>query len=101
MDRRAGHIAIGAENAAIAAERTKHRSAMAAVVEILAGVRRHGFERLTTALRTREGRMKLGHASQTISGASKVDGQIAERATSIVARNRSITVARETLRLRM
>ena len=38
--------------------------------------------------------MKLGHANQAMSGASKVDGQIAERTTNTVATDRSTTVAR-------
>ena len=94
LNRRTRHIAVGAEYAAIAAERAQHRSAMAAVIEILTGVSRHRFERLGATLRTREGRMKLGHANQAMSGASRVDGQMAERRTNTVARDRSTTVAR-------
>src|SRR5437868_8725290 len=52
LDRGAGNVAVRAEDAAVAGKRFQQRSAMAAVVEILARVARHRFDRALAALRT-------------------------------------------------
>ena len=96
LDRRARHVAIRAENAAIALERAQHLSAMAAVVEELACISRHGLDRDAAARRTGEGRDELGHAppSSLMSGASKKGGHSADKATKTAATESIANVAR-------
>ena len=61
LDRRAWHIAEGAEHAAVSVERPQQRAAVAAVIEVLAGVGRHSFRAETAAFRARDRALKLRH----------------------------------------
>lgn len=63
LDRRAGNVAIGAKHAAIALQRTQDRAAVAAVVEILARVRRHRLGRNTATFGTGEGGLQVRERS--------------------------------------
>ena len=55
LHRRAGHVGVGTEDAAVAALRLEERAAGLAVVEILAGIGGHGFHRLMPAGGTGDG----------------------------------------------
>src|ERR1700734_1888645 len=55
LNRRAWRVAVGAEHTAIARLGLQKRVASHALVEILAGVRRHGLEALMPADRQNEG----------------------------------------------
>ena len=55
LDWRAGCVAVRAEYAAIALQGAQHRSAMAAVIEELASIRRHRLFGYAAALRASEG----------------------------------------------
>lgn len=96
LDRRAGHVAEGTEDAAIALQRSQDRTAMTAVVEILTSVRRHRFNGQPAAFRTGKGRSQLNHAppSSLISGAS-MKLQKADRVTKMVERQSMTNVARD------
>jgi hypothetical protein len=59
LDRRTGNRTIRAEHAAIAGERLQSLAAALAVIEELAGVRRHGLDRLMAAFRAAERRFQL------------------------------------------
>lgn len=58
LDRRARHIAVGAENTAVTRPRTEHGAAALAVIEPLARVGGHRLLLLISALRTPDGREK-------------------------------------------
>ena len=87
LNRRAGHVAVRTEDAAVAGQGFKHCSAMLAVVEILAGVGRHRLGRNAAALGAGEGGAQLGHrpSSQSRSGASNHSFHTADRITNAVA----------------
>jgi hypothetical protein len=59
LDRRARHVAVGTEHAAIARLWLETASAGLAVIEELAGVRRHPFNSLMAALGTGQSRFQL------------------------------------------
>ena len=71
LDRRTGHVSVGAEDAAIAPEWPQHRAAVVAVVEILAGVGRHRFGALTAAFGASDCTLKLRHKSWTGRGGQR------------------------------
>src|SRR5258708_30150797 len=52
LDRRTGHVAVGTVDAAVAWLGLEDDAAALAIVEILAGVGRHGLHRLMAAVRT-------------------------------------------------
>ena len=81
----------------MALERTQQLSAVAAVVEELAGIGRHGLERLAATLRAGQCGVKLGHAlpNSLISGASKYEDHNADKAMNAVAADSITKVARE------
>ena len=54
MDRRTWDIPVRAEDAAIANKRLESSAAALAVIEELASISRHGFDRLMAALRARK-----------------------------------------------
>jgi hypothetical protein len=58
LDRRAFLGAVATEYAAVALKRLQYRSAVLAVIEILASVGRHRLGALATALRTSEGALQ-------------------------------------------
>ncbi len=56
LNRRTGHVAIGAEHATVPRLRLQERAAARAFIEELTSVGRHCLSRLITARRTRDGR---------------------------------------------
>ena len=55
LDRRAFHVAIGAEDTAISGKRFEDHAAAFTIVEILARIRRHGFGFLMSAFGAGQG----------------------------------------------
>lgn len=94
LDRRARNIPIGAEDAAIAGKRLQQRLAMQAVIEELAGIRRHRLSRCLAAVRAGERGYETGHSPNTcISGCSRTKGHIADKMTNSVAKQSMRKVA--------
>lgn len=93
LDRRARHIRIRAEHAAIALQRTEHRAAVPAVVEELTSISWHCLRGNPATLGAGQRRFQLHQAppSARISGAS-IKLQQAEMTTTSVARERRLKV---------
>lgn len=97
LDRRAWDVAVRAEYATIAFERTQNGAAMLTIVEILARIGRHRIGRYAAAFRAGKGRSQLGHrlSSHAWSGASKNAFHATDNRRNAVAALRRKNVARD------
>lgn len=97
LNGRTGHIAVGAEHAAIAFQRAQDRITMPTIIEKLTGIGRHCFGRYAAALGASQGRLQLGHklSNHACSGASNNSFHATDNRMNAVAALRSRKVDRD------
>ena len=83
--RRAWHVRKRAKYAAVACEWAQHRPTMLAIVEELAGIRRHRFDRNSATLGASQGRRENGHPPSMSTRRASMNGHDADKTTNAEA----------------